>query len=73
MTQPAVRSTCCSQREWPAALQPAVDYVRENWSEAQQTLGGLVGVNLAVHLLWRVPALQVLNILRSYWRFGDLG
>ena len=47
------------QREWPPALQPAVDFVRERWSEEQQTVGGLIGVNALVHLLWRVPGLQV--------------
>ena len=52
-------SASCRQREWPPALQPAVDYVRERWSEEQQTVGGLIGVNVLVHLLWRVPGLQV--------------
>jgi len=47
------------QREWPPALQPAVDFVRERWSEEQQTVGGLIGVNALVHLLWWIPGLQV--------------
>ncbi len=33
--------------------------MRDHWSEQQKTVGGVIGINIGVHMLWHVPGLQV--------------
>ncbi len=41
-------------------------FVREHMNVEQQTVGALIGINTAVHMLWHAPGLQVRLICDSY-------